>query len=111
MNPRTRSLVLAMAVIVFTGVLTTGSMAGKKKPAKKASATYVYACPMHPEVKMSRPGNCPKCHMKLVKQAAKPAAKAPAAAYICTMCPEVKSSKPGNCPKCGMALVKKSQSK
>jgi len=25
-----------------------------------------YTCPMHPEVVMDHPGNCPKCGMKLV---------------------------------------------
>ena len=25
-----------------------------------------YTCPMHPEVRQDRPGNCPKCGMKLV---------------------------------------------
>ncbi|HEU0136497.1 MAG TPA: multicopper oxidase domain-containing protein, partial [Flavobacterium sp.] len=48
-----------------------------------------YTCPMHPEVQSPKPGNCPKCGMKLVKQqvkaakkpapkATKPAAKVPA---------------------------------
>ena len=27
----------------------------------------LYTCPMHPEVVSDRPGNCPKCGMKLVK--------------------------------------------
>jgi len=27
-----------------------------------------YVCPMHPEVKSSTPGTCPKCNMKLVPQ-------------------------------------------
>nr|MBC7611844.1 hypothetical protein [Pseudopedobacter sp.] len=25
-----------------------------------------YTCPMHPEIHSSKPGNCPKCGMKLV---------------------------------------------
>jgi hypothetical protein len=35
--------------------------------AKKASAESVYACPMHPDVKASAPGKCPKCSMALKK--------------------------------------------
>ena len=27
-----------------------------------------YTCPMHADVKMDKPGNCPKCGMKLVKK-------------------------------------------
>ncbi len=27
-----------------------------------------YTCPMHPEIHSSKPGNCPKCGMKLVKE-------------------------------------------
>ena len=40
-----------------------------------------YTCPMHPEIKSSKPGSCPKCGMNLVKVAAKkpvkPAQKKP----------------------------------
>lgn len=32
----------------------------------------VYTCPMHPEVKSGKPGNCPKCGMKLIVQKSKP---------------------------------------
>ena len=31
----------------------------------------VYTCPMHPEVQMSKPGNCPKCGMNLEKKVVK----------------------------------------
>jgi len=31
----------------------------------------VYTCPMHPEVQSQKPGNCPKCGMKMVKQKTK----------------------------------------
>lgn len=36
-------------------------------PAPDAGAT-VYTCPMHPEVRSSKPGTCPKCGMKLVPE-------------------------------------------
>ena len=35
---------------------------------RKPSTPVVYSCPMHAEVKSSKPGRCPKCKMDLVKQ-------------------------------------------
>ena len=29
-------------------------------------AVAVYTCPMHPEIRRSRPGRCPRCNMDLV---------------------------------------------
>jgi len=55
---------------------------------------------MHPEVRQSTPGDCPKCGMALVREAA-PAA----ASYTCPMHPEIIRNAPGDCPICGMALI------
>jgi CopA family copper-resistance protein len=32
------------------------------------SQSVTYTCPMHPEIHSTKPGNCPKCGMKLVKE-------------------------------------------
>ncbi|EDM34548.1 Copper-resistance protein CopA [Pedobacter sp. BAL39] len=53
-------------------------MGGMKMSQQKAAveAPYsgeTYTCPMHPEVHASKPGNCPKCGMKLVKETQKTA--------------------------------------
>jgi Cu(I)/Ag(I) efflux system membrane fusion protein len=82
-----------------------------------------WTCTMHPEVRQSDPGNCPKCGMELVPKyvgsdepGVKPpavvtAAALPAAAgkakqwYRCTMpeCGDVGSADPDSrCPVCGM---------
>jgi Cu+-exporting ATPase len=34
-------------------------------PEAAAAAGTVYTCPMHPEIRQDRPGNCPKCGMTL----------------------------------------------
>ena len=102
---------------------------------KKPVQAVFYTCPMHPEIHSPKPGNCPKCGMKLVKEKNKttvpPIKKEPVPApkdttkhvpgmqmdslpkenpatviYTCPMHPEIQSAKPGNCPKCGMKLVK-----
>ena len=31
----------------------------------KVAAGAIYTCPMHPEIRQDRPGNCPKCGMAL----------------------------------------------
>lgn len=99
-----------------------------------------YTCPMHPEIHSSKPGNCPKCGMKLIKKklkaVAQPVIKKPVemqmpkdttkpmvmnmgkkdsvtmqpATYTCVMHPEIHATKPGNCPKCGMKLIKEKPS-
>ena len=89
------------------------------------STEAIYTCPMHPEVRQDKPGNCPKCGMTLQPlaidpkatadaavrspSAAPPAATAPVPVpagtiYTCPMHPEIRQDHPGNCPKCGMTL-------
>lgn len=71
---------------------------------KKGSGRY--HCPMHCESDKTydKPGNCPKCKMKLVELPL----QTTITEYTCSMHPEVISDKPGNCPKCNMKLVPKS---
>lgn len=106
--------VLALAV----AVLVVGCGGGQ------APASARYYCPMHPTYVADRPGNCPICNMKLVRddggeRAPTPAGRYPEAGheahaapptagkYVCTMCPEVVADAPGRCPVCGMKLVER----
>lgn len=88
---------------------------------KETQGAVTYTCPMHPEVHSSKPGNCPKCGMKLIKEKSKiPMAKTHVernnasaeadtlqkAFYTCPMHSDIHSAKPGNCPMCGMKLIK-----
>ena len=41
-----------------------------KKAVKSSVQTDTYTCPMHPEIHTAKPGNCPRCGMKLVKEKA-----------------------------------------
>ncbi|HXF05659.1 MAG TPA: efflux RND transporter periplasmic adaptor subunit, partial [Blastocatellia bacterium] len=75
------------------------------------SPQEVYYCPMHPQYRSDRPGECPVCNMALVKlDPAQPASEAaPSERRILywqdPMHPDYKSDKPGKAPDCGMDLV------
>jgi CopA family copper-resistance protein len=107
-----------------------------KNKTVKQEQPATYTCVMHPEIHATKPGNCPKCGMKLIKEkprvVTQPMVKKPdemtmskdtvnsmpmdmpkkddmqmqPTTYTCPMHPEIHSSKPGNCPKCGMKLIK-----
>lgn len=103
--------------------------ADNEKASARVNAKPVYTCPMHPDIRQSRPGKCPKCGMKLVpekndipksddssrndnSQHADETSPAPDTSdtkdktiYTCPMHPEVRQNRPGKCPKCGMTLV------
>jgi P-type Cu+ transporter len=69
-------------------------------PAPSALKT-AYVCPMHPDVRQSGPGSCPKCGMALEPEMPSGAA---GTEYVCPMHPQVVRDQPGSCPICGMAL-------
>jgi len=64
--------------------------------------TQTYICPMHPGVRQSKLGSCPKCGMALELES--PVSIPIATEYTCPMHPEIVRDEPGDCPKCGMAL-------
>jgi Cu+-exporting ATPase len=70
-----------------------------KEPVVRPS--NVYTCPMHPDVRQTGPGSCPKCGMALEPVTPQPAAPSE---WTCPMHPEIVRSAPGTCPICGMAL-------
>jgi Cu+-exporting ATPase len=70
-------------------------------PAASEKAASEYTCPMHPEVRQTGPGSCPKCGMALDSLAPPSMAKAE---WVCPMHPEIVRDAPGSCPICGMAL-------
>ncbi|MFO1535476.1 MAG: heavy metal translocating P-type ATPase [Thermoplasmatota archaeon] len=73
---------------------------GKAPPPPAAGPGAVYTCPMDPEVRLAKPGACPKCGMAL-EPLVPPTLRQE---WTCPMHPEVVQDHPGACPKCGMAL-------
>ncbi len=78
----------------------------------------IYTCPMHPEIKQDKPGNCPVCGMNLVlkeninetdqtiipAEVESPKPHLQFQKYTCPMHPHIMRNEPGNCPLCGMKL-------
>ncbi len=67
---------------------------------KNTSTRQAYYCPMCDGVGADKPGDCPKCGMRLERNPAAGARKV----WTCPMHPEVHEDEPGQCPKCGMDL-------
>lgn len=67
-----------------------------------SAASGEYTCPMHPEVRQSTPGSCPKCGMAL--EPVTVTAPKEKTEYTCPMHPQIVRDAPGFCPICGMAL-------
>ena len=71
-----------------------------KAEIKESFYSTIYTCPMHPEIRQEKPGNCPKCKMELQKKQI----------LMTYACPEedceIQKVKPGKCPKCGKELIK-----
>ena len=57
----------------FTGAQDMKGMNMDKKESKQIPQQTTYTCPMHPEIHATKPGNCPKCGMKLIKEKPKAA--------------------------------------
>lgn len=66
-----RSKIYIITIVLTVGILlflacNTGN---KNKSAihQNVGKKIVYSCEMHPEVKVDKPGKCPKCGMELIK--------------------------------------------
>ena len=75
------------------------NLSEQKKDAAKGGV--LYTCPMHPEIKETKPVPCSKCGMALEVVAPSLQTKTE---WTCPMHPEIVRDSPGSCPICGMAL-------
>lgn len=67
-----KKLLLIISIIAVLGFWATKGFLKKESLKDKASVTktesnFYWTCPMHPQIHMDHEGECPICHMKLVK--------------------------------------------
>ena len=60
-------------LIILSTIAISYAQDMKNKPGMKTSESkqkdsIYYTCPMHPEIHSAKPGNCPKCGMKLIQK-------------------------------------------
>lgn len=60
-------MILVAASMVLTFNACDNSTPKSTPIESTTSKSEVYTCTMHPEVRSDKPGDCPKCGMKLVK--------------------------------------------
>jgi CopA family copper-resistance protein len=70
-------LIVAMMLFLEQVTIAQGNMQNMAGMQNQPSVTYT--CTMHPTIHASKPGNCPICGMKLVKEKPKAGVKKPAA--------------------------------
>ena len=109
---------IALLAALFAG-LTMVRLSWQTGHAGHSEQAALYYCPMHPDYTSAHPGECPICHMQLVKREKQTQASQPA--DLCTMhncpmahdgrpCPMLVVSKPGEevtCPVCGTHVAGK----
>ena len=59
-------LLIIPAILAVAALPLFASNTGKLTHAAATPSAQKYTCTMHPEIIRHKPGNCPKCHMKLV---------------------------------------------
>jgi len=59
-------ITFAIAVLFLAFIACNNSTPADSKVEVKSTEKVEYTCTMHPEVRSDKPGNCPKCGMKLV---------------------------------------------
>ena len=93
---------LLIAALTISSVSVIAQKAGKKDTVQHVA---LYSCPMHPDVKMDKPGKCPQCGMDLSISTKEEMKKQVTKAYTCPVHADVVSDKSGKCPQCGKKLI------
>ena len=91
---------------VFFSTISFGAFAQTKADKKDTTQhAAFYACAMHPNQKMDKPGKCPVCGMDLVLSNKEQMKRGVTKTYTCPTHANIVSNHPGRCSKCSSKLV------
>ena len=93
-----------MAALTFFSVTVFAQDTASHKIKHAKSKKTVYSCPMHPNMVMNKPGQCPVCGAQMGLSLKEQAKMETMGRYTCPQHPDVVSNKPGKCAKCQSAL-------
>lgn len=66
-----KKITLIIFIVATYTCAQSQDMKGMDMTKKEQVQQATYTCSMHPEIHATKPGNCPKCGMKLIKEKAK----------------------------------------
>ena len=121
MRSRRKIALVVLIAAVLAAVVAVRMARPLRHAGHSEQAAALYYCPMHPDYTSPRPGECPICHMQLVKREKEAPAGKPedlCVMHNCPMahdgrpCPMLVVSKPGeevSCPICGTHVAGKEE--
>ena len=93
-----KKITLLVFLLLTYSIVSAQEMKGmdmNKKETKPLVQPVTYTCPMHPEIHANKPGNCPKCGMKLIKEKPKQVTKPKSVKPSEVQKPQEKATKTG----------------
>lgn len=110
-------LAVLLFILIFTACDKQGSSSTEHSKHEESKVREYYTCSMHPQIRESKPGKCPICHMNLTKvqveeddeeETTQGSTSSPSqiVMYQCANFPEVTSEVMDICPLDGSPMVK-----
>ena len=108
---KTFKIILLLASVTFSVVATAQDTAKQTTLKSHKTAKQVYRCPMHPDMVMNKPGQCPKCGAQMGLSGKEQMKMEVMGKYTCPTHPDIVSDKPGKCSKCKSDMVASTKEK
>ena len=97
-------LTAILLITITSSALSQDTSKRQNIPSNINKKNNTYCCPLHTAIFSDRPGDCPKCKMKLVQSKKEIIKSEVNKIYQCPMHPNEKSNQPGKCKLCKMEM-------